>query len=100
MPMTSHSTTLHDTPQQNYQHFPTFGRKITFYAENYAKTPLPTTPTTTEIEKLERDLFSALDELAKKYSKKNNLISTTFSLYNTYLMSSFTVEIKDVGEPF
>ena len=57
---------------QNYQHFPTFGRKITFYGENYTEAPLPTTPTTTEnIEKLERDLFAALDELAKKYSKEN-----------------------------
>ena len=52
------------------QHFPTFGKKITFYGENYTEAPLDTTPRTTEnIEKLERDLFAALDELAKKYGK-------------------------------
>ena len=56
----------------NYQHFPTFGKKITFYGENYTEAPPDTTPTTTEdIEKLERDLFAALDELAKKYGKED-----------------------------
>ena len=56
----------------NYQHFPTFGKKITFYRENYTEAPPDTTPTTTEdIEKLERDLFAALDELAKKYGKED-----------------------------
>ena len=51
-----------------YHQFPTFGTKVTFYGENYTEAPPDTTPTTTEnIEKLERDLFAALDELAKKY---------------------------------
>lgn len=59
---------------KNYQHFPTFGKKITFYGENYTEAPLETTPTTTEdIEKLERDLFAALDELAKKYGKEDSI---------------------------
>ena len=59
---------------KNYQHFPTFGKKITFYGENYTEAPPTTPPTTTEdIEKLERDLFAALDELAKKYGKEDKI---------------------------
>ena len=68
------STTTPEIPgfTKSYQHFPTFGKKITFYGENYTEAPLDTTPRTTEnIEKLERDLFAALDELANKYSKEN-----------------------------
>ena len=50
--------------------FSTFGKKITFYDESFTETP-ETKPTTTEnLEKLENDLFAALDELAKKYSKE------------------------------
>ena len=69
---TSMTTIVNTDFTKNYQHFPTFGKKITFYGENYTEAPPATPATTTEdIEKLERDLFAALDELAKKYGKEN-----------------------------
>ena len=71
---TSMTTPANADFTKTYQHFPTFGKKITFYGENYTEALPATPPTTTEdIEKLERELFAALDELAKKYGKEDSI---------------------------